>query len=323
MPEVSIVVPVYCVEKYLRECLDSILNQTYKNYELLLVDDGSTDKSGQICDEYAQMYNNIHVIHQHNQGQAAARYNGVKAAKADWIMFVDSDDVVHPNLLEYVYKSIKDSNSLIGVCSRIKSHNIPEDFWNEQTYSFDINIITENQLEEYYDTNNSIYWALFPSIIKKEIVINRPFVNGRIYEDNAISCQWLNDAGQISIIPNVLYWYRDNPEGTMNKPLTLKKLDYLWALEEQVKFYDSVSYYKMRNKISIDYLNTAIYFYNKCNESVDEHRIKRFIRKETKKFLMNHLSYIDIPDDLYSRLNKILHPRVFKFKKHLKAIYHK
>ena len=130
MPAVSIIVPVYNVEKYLRECLDSILNQTFKDFELILIDDGSKDKSGEICDEYAKVHSNITVVHQNNQGQAAARNNGVKISEADWIMFVDSDDVIHPDLLQFLYKAATESNSGMAVTERVKAETIPENFFS-------------------------------------------------------------------------------------------------------------------------------------------------------------------------------------------------
>ena len=100
MPKISVIVPVYNVEKYLRECLDSILVQTFTDFELILVNDGSQDSSGAICDEYAGKDKRITIIHQENQGQAAARNNAIAIAKGEWIHFVDSDDVIHPQMLE-------------------------------------------------------------------------------------------------------------------------------------------------------------------------------------------------------------------------------
>lgn len=100
MPNVSIVIPVYNVEMYLTKCVESVLAQTYQDFELLLVDDGSTDNSGMICDAYIQKDSRVQVIHQNNQGQGGARNNGISAAKGKYLLFVDSDDYIHPQLLE-------------------------------------------------------------------------------------------------------------------------------------------------------------------------------------------------------------------------------
>ena len=100
MPEISVIVPVYKAEAYLHACIDSILSQTFSGFELILVDDGSPDGCGAICDDYAARDSRVRVIHQENQGQAAARNHALAAAKGDWVCFVDSDDAVHPQMLE-------------------------------------------------------------------------------------------------------------------------------------------------------------------------------------------------------------------------------
>ena len=114
--KVSIIVPVYKVEKYLSKCLNSIVAQTYKNIEVILVDDGSPDNCGKICDEYANKYSFIKVIHQSNQGQAAARNNAAKLVSGEFITFIDSDDFVEEDYIEYlVYLQTKyDADMSVG-----------------------------------------------------------------------------------------------------------------------------------------------------------------------------------------------------------------
>ena len=102
-PKISVIVPVYKVEAYLRRCVDSVLAQTFKDFELILVDDGSPDKCGEICEEYASSHPFISVIHQKNQGLSAARNNAVPMSRGEFITFVDSDDVITPDYLEYLY----------------------------------------------------------------------------------------------------------------------------------------------------------------------------------------------------------------------------
>jgi len=99
-PQISIIVPVYKVEDYLQRCIDSILEQTFTNWELILIDDGSPDKSGKICDEYAQRDNRVRVFHKENGGVSAARNEGLIQAKGEWITFIDSDDYVDKTFLE-------------------------------------------------------------------------------------------------------------------------------------------------------------------------------------------------------------------------------
>lgn len=113
---ISIIVPVYNVEPYLEQCIDSILNQSFRDFELILVDDGSPDRCGEICDRYAAADDRIRVIHQKNGGVSAARNAGMEVSKGKYIVFVDSDDMVHPLYLEHLYKAIQKHNADISMC---------------------------------------------------------------------------------------------------------------------------------------------------------------------------------------------------------------
>lgn len=113
-PKISVVVPVYNAEMYIRECIDSIMAQTFKDFELVLVDDGTPDHSGAICDEYAAKHEHVRVIHQENQGANKARGNGVRNAKGEWIVFVDADDTLTHDSLEALYALSEGKELVIG-----------------------------------------------------------------------------------------------------------------------------------------------------------------------------------------------------------------
>ena len=110
MTKISIIIPCYNVEKYLRRCLDSVLSQTFCDWEAICVDDGSPDECGKILDQYAQNDSRFKIIHQENKGASVARNNGLAEAKGDWICFVDSDDIIHPQMLEIVYNKAISNN---------------------------------------------------------------------------------------------------------------------------------------------------------------------------------------------------------------------
>ena len=129
MPVLSIIVPVYKVEPYLPKCIESILAQTFTDFELILIDDGSPDRCGEICDEYAAKDNRIVVIHQKNEGVSAARNAGLDAAKGDYIGFVDSDDLIHPSMYQMLYETAETTGSEITCCnSELFETNTPPDF---------------------------------------------------------------------------------------------------------------------------------------------------------------------------------------------------
>ena len=136
MANISVIVPVYKVEEFLSRCVDSILCQSYPDFEVILVDDGSPDRSGQMCEDYARQDSRIHVIHQENGGLSAARNSGIDWAFAHsdsrWLAFVDSDDWVHPDFLKVLYETAEQTLCKISVCDffRTSGENFPEQPYN-------------------------------------------------------------------------------------------------------------------------------------------------------------------------------------------------
>lgn len=315
---VSIVIPVYNVEKYLDECLNSILNQTYTDYELILVDDGSQDRSGEICDSYVEMYGNIHVFHQSNQGQAAARNLGVEKAKADWVMFVDSDDVVHPQLLEYLVRAQKLTGARISACHRAEGERIPKDFFQHRSFNFKRIFVDQDTLFQMHESGESFYWALFPSLIDKKVYQQHQMPSGRIYEDNAVCCRWLHSAKVFAAIPEQLYFYRKNPNSTMNNGFSVKQLDYLWALNEQLKFYHELNLKKMLNAAFKDYVDATIWICNEIEIHLNDSQLRKRVLRESLLNCRRYQSQTDDYDLQIERLEKKLHPLRHRIKKRIK-----
>lgn len=257
MPEISIIIPVYKAEAYLHRCLNSILTQTFTDFELILVDDGSPDNCGAICDEYGRRDRRIRVIHQQNQGQAAARNNAVEQAKGPWICFVDSDDVIHPQMLECLYQAAVQNGANISACSAVEQEKIPPNFSEKKESLFTKVMVDEMGLRKIRREFNYCYWVVWGKLIRKWIVAKLPLEEGRIYEDNAVVCRWLHEAKCIVYTPAEYYFYRKNNAGTTKGAFSLKKLDYMWALEEQIHFYEQLGYNEARDVIVALYLNNA------------------------------------------------------------------
>lgn len=154
---ISIVIPVYNVEKYIHHCIDSVLTQTYSNFELLLIDDGSTDSSGTICDEYLKIDNRINIIHKKNSGVSDTRNVGIEVAKGDWICFIDSDDYVEPTYLENFYTCIKE-NLGSGLCVQGFYSDYENDVNKSYVTSFR-NMTLENNYEtvEFFEKSNGVH----------------------------------------------------------------------------------------------------------------------------------------------------------------------
>ena len=303
MPKISVIIPVYNVENYLKDCIDSVLAQTFTDFELILVDDGSPDKSGLICDEYSEKDSRIRVFHQENQGQAAARNFGVTKAATDWICFVDSDDVIHPQMLSTLFGAVENSDVKISMAllsESVSKEKISEIFSDDIDKSLQIIDVCEDVLFEFF--KDSRYHSVCAKLIQKDLLIKYPFQVGRIHEDSPVICKWLVEAGRIAYSPNVFYVYIDNGDSTTRSKFTLKKLDLLWAWEQQIKFYKSIGFKKMQKILEYYYFVSAAKFYKKIRESKDinqneAQKLKRYTLKKyfsilfCKQFPLNERLY--------------------------------
>ena len=237
MAEVSIIVPVYQVENYLRQCVDSILAQTFTDFELILVDDGSTDRSGQICDEYAEMDERVKVIHKENSGPSDTRNRGIEQAAGNYFMFVDSDDYIAPTMVECLYQSILKENADIAACNFLYS------FEDDRNQDFSTNIQWEvvSGAEIFYNRKNDRscgYWTVvWNKLYKSKVFGKLRFRAGKYYEDEF----WANDIYQMDIkmvtIPECLYYYRQHGNNSMKTTNSKKNLDILEALQERIGVY--------------------------------------------------------------------------------------
>ncbi len=209
-PMISIIVPIYKVEPYLSKCLDSIINQTYKNLEIILVDDGSPDNCGTICDEYAVKDKRIQVIHKPNGGVSSARNAGLRAACGEWIGWVDSDDWVEPTMFETLFSATQETGADIAVCGHW------EDFRNHaKVCGWPVRQVldTERALGELL-RNGRMKNLLWDRLFHRTLFENICFPEGRTYEDIAIMHWLFLRAEKVVCVPDILYHYRQR-EGSI------------------------------------------------------------------------------------------------------------
>ena len=237
MAEVSIIVPVYQVENYIRQCIDSILVQTFTDFELILVDDGSKDRSGKICDEYAVLDQRVKVIHKENGGLSDARNCGMDQAVGNYFMFVDSDDYIAPTMLEYLYKALMNKEADIAVCNFL--HFFEED--RKRDFSTNIQSEVLSGAEIFYSRKNErvygIWTVAWNKLYKRETLGNVRFRFGKYHEDEF----WANDIYQMDIkvvtIPECLYYYRQRDNSIMGRKNIKRDFDILEALQERIAVY--------------------------------------------------------------------------------------
>ena len=179
-------------------------------------------------------------------------------------MFVDSDDVIHPQLLDFLIKPVKEFGANSSAALVERGSTIYDKFFCDKKYQYNIyNTNDETISKLYFDRQskeNDVCWLALPKLLKTSIVKKYLFVSERIIEDNEVACKWLVESGNIVVIPETMYFYRDNPTGTMNQKFSMKKLDYLWALEQQIEYYHSVGYKKTMKFVIEDYFHNAVYF---------------------------------------------------------------
>ncbi len=222
---ISVIIPVYNVEKYLKECVGSVLCQTYKNYEIILVDDGSTDSSPQICDEYASKYECVSVIHKENSGLSHTRNKGLSVAQGEYVYFLDSDDYIDSNAFAMLIEAIEKENSDFlffdswSFEDAQRNFDISQNYIRKKCYGTDNGLAMLEKLCENKDFHSAIQHFFFKTSFIKEEKLN--FLEGAIYEDVLFAYQSFCKAKKVTHINSPIYFrrYRENSIMTSNKSL--------------------------------------------------------------------------------------------------------
>jgi len=237
MVRVSIIVPVYNVEKYLRRCLDSLVKQTLKDIEIICINDGSTDMSEQILDEYALQDNRIIVLKQEQSGQSAARNRGIETACGEYIGFVDSDDWVDKDFFEKLYNSAVKNKADIAVAGIVRLYRWFKDIYlkfdNERVTDDIDEIFTLCDVPEYSYVWNKIYNR------EKLLKTGLRFEEGIFYEDVIFTPQVLFSLGKMVIVPDTCYYYWRNSASTVTKKNHKHNNDSVYAHQKALDFINS------------------------------------------------------------------------------------
>lgn len=231
--KICVIVPVYCVEQYIHRCIDSILAQTFSDFELLLVDDGSPDRSGAICDEYAAQDVRVRVIHQSNQGVSAARNAGIDWAftysNCEWLTFVDSDDWIHPDMLQQMYEISNATNTEICVCQFYQTHG--EEVLAEGGEFFSLSA------EDFYSNGGVISVVPWGKLYRKELFCDVRYPLGKIHEDEFTTYRLIFKVENIVVLPTAYYAYYINPHGITKRDWGPEKLDIILAYQQRIAFF--------------------------------------------------------------------------------------
>lgn len=234
---ISVIVPVYNVEEYLEECLESIRQQSFTDIEVILVNDGSTDGSREICEQYCEKDSRFRLINQENQGQSVARNRGVKESVGQYIMFVDSDDVINISVLEVLLPYMKMD---VDIVECRMTRNKEEFFLNRtSTIAFEgnakkaiLNCIGYKEVK----------YCVFTKLYRREIVEKVPFLEGYIYEDLYTGINYLKHIRKIIVVDLAGYYYRVRPNSTMTQAFNEKNLDIITVGNKLIESFQDDGY---------------------------------------------------------------------------------
>lgn len=289
------IVPVYQVEKYIAQCIESVLNQTFKDFELILIDDGSKDQSGSICDLYAAKDDRILVIHTENRGAAAARNVGLDHASGRYITFLDGDDYLDEHMIARMYEEIEHSEYDMVVCDFLNL--LPDEEDNFIVHLQEETVNGRNVLEHLKNERNYGLWTIvWNKIYKREVLENLRFPDGKYFEDEFFSNQLYLFSNQIHVIPDVLCYHRVLASSTMNTQKIENYLDLLDALQERLDIYFKYDY-------SEDEIYKVLIFlldpFTKCVRAkfsgTNKKRVeqtRRFIKIVSRRLMGKNLSFV-------------------------------
>lgn len=282
MPEISVIIPVYNTGIYLHKCIDSILGQTFPDFELFLVDDGSTDDSPRICDEYAGKDARVRVIHQKNQGQSVARNNAIAQMQGQWVMFCDSDDWIHPRTLEWLYQTAREYDVKISIAGY------------EETSGSDPEVTPEQLVPEIW-TPKDFYMQHFINatipvmkLIHRDALGELRFPVGKYIDDEYIVYRILFTQEKLAVMKAPLYAYFINPVSLTKRPWNPRLLDAWQAYEEQIAFFEAMGDKELVHFRYRGFLENAMVSYARAQETEETPEIlqvRNYMRRRIRILL--------------------------------------
>ena len=294
---ISIVVPIYNVEKYLEKCIKSIMEQTYENIEIILVDDGSIDNSSQICDYWKEKEERISVIHKKNGGLSSARNSGIDMAKGEYIFFLDSDDYISKYTIEELYKNIEQANAEIAISNR---YHVFENGKKKVKFKKEKESIIFSKEKAIFELNNFRYFDMSAcgKLFKTELFKEVKFPVGKKSEDFFVMYKLFELSNRI-IYNSEPYYYYYQRKGSITKSKSINT-DFLDAAREQMNYIEK-RHPNLKNCVRTAYVSANMTVYNMAVSNKSDIDIK--LVKELKREVKNNYLYVKNNKAL-SRLKK-------------------
>lgn len=276
----SIIVPIFRVEKHLDKCVQSILAQTYKDLEIILVDDGSDDGCPAMCDAYAKTDSRIRVVHKKNGGLSDARNAGLEIATGEYIAFADSDDYVHPQMYEAMVSVMEKEQNVDMVVCPFQKVDEDEDDANEKVSLTEKKyhvLKHEEVITQMFKENYEMYIVAWDKVFRKTMWENLRFPVGRIHEDQFTTYKPLYESGKVGVMEDALYYYRIRKNSIMGNYKAKAALDDIDALREKMEYFSTKEEWEYAACASRS-LEHMVYHYHKAKKSGAEDVAKQ-IRK--------------------------------------------
>ena len=306
---ISVIVPVYKVEKYIHKCIESIINQTYDNLEIILIDDGSPDNCPKICDEYALRDNRIKVIHQENKGLSSARNKGIELAKGEYIGFVDSDDYIEPSMFQDLYNAIVENNVDISICNfyvindKTKEKNVKNSCENKQYNKMEAlkEILLDTHIQSY--AWNKLY--------KRKLFEDVKYPVGKKYEDIGTTFYLFERSNKIQYIGKPEYNYLNREDSIVFNYNEQTIIDYIDIIIERYKYVEKkfeelkkYNFYYLAKTLITAYndVNSLLNINNKLIVKVEE--LYKLVKEEFEKY--GNISYDLFNYEQRTRIKQIL-----------------
>lgn len=285
MALISVIVAVYKMPEYLPRCIEGILGQTFRDIELILVDDGSPDNCGEICDGYAGKDSRVHVIHKQNAGVCAARNTGLDwvydHSDSQWIFFHDNDDWIHPETLERMLSAAQAMKTDLCICGyqetagadpEIRAEDLKPVSWTPKAFFME------------HHVNATVCWG---KLYSRDLFDGKRYPEGKYIEDEFLTYRLLFACDRLAVIPAPLYAYFVNSAGISKKPWIPKRLDAWEAFDQQLVFFREMGdrdliRYRMRK-----YLENAVGYYDAALAAPNASELKPVLRKMKK-----HIRYL-------------------------------
>lgn len=319
MLRVSVIVPIYNAEEYLERCVDSILNQTVKELECILIDDGSTDNSAGICDQYAEKDSRVKVVHKVNSGQSDSCNIGIDISSGEYIAFVDSDDYLNESMYEKLISLAESENTDIAMCTFERVYS--SEFENNDVASNTTKLLSKNDIFNMWHTvEANVKWN---KVFKRSIFDDIRLPSGKSIDDEPIKPFVFAKADKVAYTDEKLYYYRQRQNSIMRSDFNLKKMHKLDAIYVNIKWFDENSEEEMKQKEEkyycdyfFDYYKQAYKIYTEGEKCAKQYlkAYKKQFQKLYKNFLNNKefslkykliLTFCNIcPELLFSILNR-------------------